>query len=391
MNRAKIVKSLWRRLWLDYSRRVEYARIYQQMIESAGGDVANDHIAFRSLRLTVDTPSGAVNLGIPYLANIIESLGYIAAGEYEFPDQSLYARHYRHPEQDRFDLPKIFISELIVEALPSEIAQLITQTVGSGQFYNQQSLQHQIKAVTNEPATSYPPRDYGVRTSQLVPSLRGGSPLPSLEKGGDKLKVPLLKGDLGGSSNLSQPVSRSVSRSVPEEGLGERANNPHPTPPTLESLIDQLQPIFTRPWQPPKQSVVETVNTVSQYGAWVLLHGYAVNHFTGYINRQQTQLYSDIESTANGLAERGIPMKAVIEGDRGSGLRQTATRAVTEKVTVQDDASGRLIQIPWTYAYYEIAERNRIEIDAGRTELFEGFLGPQARNLFEMTHKGELI
>ncbi|MDJ0703644.1 MAG: DUF1338 domain-containing protein [Leptolyngbyaceae cyanobacterium MO_188.B28] len=309
MNRAKVVKHLWRRLWRNYSRRVEYARIYQQMIEAAGGEAANDHIAFRSLRLTVDTADGAINLGIPYLANIIEALGYTAAGEYEFPDQALYARHYRHPQQDRFDLPKIFISELIVEALPSAIAQLIIQTVSSGQFYNWKSLQHQIEAVINEPDNS------------------------------------------------------------------------------SESLVDQLQPIFTRPWPPPKQSVVETVNSISQYGAWVLLHGYAVNHFTGYINRQQTPLYPDIESTAKGLAERGIPMKADIEGDRGSGLRQTATRAVTEKVTVEEDHSGRLIQIPWTYAYYEIAERNLIEADSGQPQLFEGFLGPQARNLFEMTQK----
>ena len=387
MNRAKILTQLWRILWLDYSRRVEYARIYQQMIEAAGGEVANDHIAFRSLRLTVDTPSGVVNLGIPYLANIIEALGYTAAGEYKFPDQALYARHYRHPEQDRFDLPKIFISELIVDALPSAIAQLITQTVSSGQFYNWKSVQDQIEDFANEATNPQSPGGYGEHTDHLIPSLSEGSPLTPLEKGGDKIKVPLQKGDLGGSNNLSQPVPRSVHTPSPEEKPGVRNSHPQHSPSTAESLLDQLQLIFTRPWQPPKQSVVETVNTVSQYGAWVLLHGYAVNHFTGYINRQQTPLYPDIESTAKGLAERGIPMKADIEGDRGSGLRQTATRAVMERVTVQDDKSGNLIQIPWTYAYYEIAERNPIEVDAGHAELFEGFLGPQARNLFKMTHK----
>jgi hypothetical protein len=149
--------------------------------------------------------------------------------------------------------------------------------------------------------------------------------------------------------------------------------------------VTQLQSVFTRPWQPPKQFVVKTVNNISQYGAWVLLHGYAVNHFTGYINRQNTPLYPDIETTAKALVQRGIPMKAQIEGSRGNGLRQTATQAVTEMVTVQDDTSSELKQIPWTYAYYELAERNQIEVAPGKKELFEGFLSSQAQNLFEMT------
>ena len=35
MKRAQIARQLWARLWEDYSRRVEYARIYQQMIREA--------------------------------------------------------------------------------------------------------------------------------------------------------------------------------------------------------------------------------------------------------------------------------------------------------------------------------------------------------------------
>lgn len=302
MKEIQIARQLWERLWQDYSRRVEYARIYQQMIEEAGGHIANDHIAFRSLRLVCDR----VNLGIPYVANIVEALGYEVAGEYEFPDQYLYARHYRHPQQDRFDLPKLFISELIVEALPFSIAQQIAQTVSSGNFFTL-DLKNQIAASSTETEVKY--------------------------------------------------------------------------------IVEQLQNAFVRPWEPPKRSVVEAVNTVSQYGAWVLLHGYAVNHFTGYVNRQNTSSYPDIETTARGLAERGIPMKDYIEGSRGSGLRQTATKAVSEMVMVRDDLSNESIQIPWTYAYYEIAERNKIEITPGQQALFEGFLGSQARNLFEMTKK----
>ncbi|MHC5830660.1 MAG: 2-oxoadipate dioxygenase/decarboxylase family protein, partial [Nostoc sp.] len=85
--------------------------------------------------------------------------------------------------------------------------------------------------------------------------------------------------------------------------------------------------------------------------------GYAVNHFTGYVNSQNTPEYPDIETTAAGLANLGVPMKAEIEGNIACGLRQTATQAATEMVTVLDDNSGAEIQIPWTYAYYESLER----------------------------------
>ena len=306
MNTIQIINQLWERLWQDYSKRVEYARIYQKMIEAAEGTVANDHIAFRSLRLTVDRPEGKINLGIPYVANLVKALGYELAGEYNFPDKYLYAHHYRHPQQERFDLPKLFISELIVEDLPTAIAQQIEQTVASGNFFSLSAFSQQLETVST--------------TSEI------------------------------------------------------------------ENLVTQLQTVFTRPWQPPKLSVVETVNSVSQYGAWVMLHGYAVNHFTGYVNRQHTDLYPDIETTASGLAAHGIPMKDKIEGSESNGLRQTATQAVTEMVTVEDDR-GRLTEVTWTYAYYEIAQRNAIAMGANKTKLFEGFLTSQAQNLFEMTKR----
>ncbi|MGV0107895.1 2-oxoadipate dioxygenase/decarboxylase [Nostoc sp. DSM 114160] len=297
----KIALDLWKLLWQEYSARVNHARTYQQMITTAGGTVANDHIAFRSLRLLVDTPQGKLNLGIDYLGQLAEALGYVAAGEYTFAQTHLYARHYRHPQQEEFNLPKLFISELIVDELPANIAQLIFKTVSS---------------IPNK----------------LI------SPLTLLQKDAD-----------------------------------------------FETSAKQLQQVFTRPWQPPQRSVVEKVNRVTQYGAWVLLHGYAVNHFTGYVNGQNTPEYPDIDTTANALANLGVPMKAEIEGNVAYGLRQTATQAVTEMVTVLDDNSGAKIQIPWTYAYYEIAQRYLVEVESGKQQLFDAFLGSNAQQLFEMT------
>lgn len=298
---TEIAFQLWDRLWQEYRGRVSYAQTYEQMILQAGGTVANDHIAFRSLRLNIDTSQGKQNLGIEYLAKIAEALGYTAAGEYFFSPQKLYARHYRHPAQERLDLPKLFISELIVEELEEAIASLIYQTV-SDAFV--------------------------------------GWALPT------------------NLTNLTE----------------------------INLIVDRLQSVFTRPWSPPTKSVVEAVNQATQYGAWVLLHGYAVNHFTGYVNRQQTAQYPDIETTANGLAALGVPMKAQIEGSLEVGLRQTATHAVKEMVTVIDDVTRELIQIPWTYAYYEIAERYQVE-GSGKQVLFDAFLGQNAQHLFEMTRK----
>jgi hypothetical protein len=284
MERAELSTHLWNRLWDAYQERVPYARTYRRMIEEAGGVVANDHIAFRALRLV----EGGQDFGIGYLERFVTALGYRAEGEYVFAHQHLFARHYRHPEQERFDLPKLFISELVVDDLPTEAAGAIRATVAG--------------------------------------------------------------------TTLSQPV-----------------------PDDLESLVA----VFRRPWPAPLRSTVEQVNCASQYGAWVLLHGYAVNHFTGYVNRQGTPRYPNIEATATGLAALGVPMKSEIEGAVGSGLRQTATKAVEIPVAVREQVDAPVTEISWTYAYYEIAERGPVE-----GTLFEGFLGPQAKNLFEMTRRG---
>jgi Domain of unknown function (DUF1338) len=306
MKSAKIAQQLWDLLWQNYRNRVTYARSYQQMIEDAGGSISNDHIAFRTLRLTIDQNGRSIQLGISYLVKIVEALGYQPSGEYHFPAQFLYARHYVHPEQDNYDLPKLFISELIVNDLPENVAALIKQTVQSGEFSRSADL---LTAINTQ------------------------------------------------NTNLD-----------------------------IQASLTQLAHLFSRPWQPPKQSAVEQVNSISQYGAWVMTHGYAVNHFTGYVNRQHTTKYQTIAQTIAGLTSLGVPMKSAIEGSIESGLCQTATQAVIEQVWMQND-NAELIQTPWPYAYYEIAERHQVKDSAGGSMLFAGFLSAQAQQLFEMTRR----
>ena len=354
---AQLARSLWHSLWERYRQRVPYARTYEAMIEAAGGQIANDHIAFRSLRLSVDGDDGPINLGIPYLAPVVEGLGYEVADTYTFGDRHLYAQSYRHPLQAEFALPKLFISELMVDELPLAIANQIRTTVQSGTFYPQSHWWPSKLAPTPPQPSPY--------QGEGVPAV---SPLSFREACSENV------GGLRGVSARSQWPQTQAFLNTTQESY---SNHPQPK-------VHDLATVFTRPWSPPKRSIVEAVNEVSQYGAWVLLHGYAVNHFTGYINGQHTARYADIESTVEGLKRLGVPMKATLEGSKASGLQQIATHAVMEPVPVVDD-QGYPSQMDWSYAYYELAERHPIVTASGKTALFEGFISVQAQHLFEMT------
>lgn len=155
------------------------------------------------------------------------------------------------------------------------------------------------------------------------------------------------------------------------------------TPEPLERLSAHF---LERPWPAPERSDVETLNSESQYAAWVLVHGYAVNHFTALINAHDVESLDSIEKTIAALRDDGVPMKSDIEGAPGSKLRQSATEAVVVDVEVSEQ--GTATTMPWTYAYFELAQRGTVPDPAtGQAVPFEGFLGPQATHLFEMTRK----
>lgn len=143
--------------------------------------------------------------------------------------------------------------------------------------------------------------------------------------------------------------------------------------------LDDPKKIFIRPWEAPEKEIVKLLNDHSQYGAWTLLHGNSVNHFTAYVNKQNVPEWPDIDATVQGLIGIGIPMKDNVEGNPGSILRQSATKPVVEETPTKEGT------IEWPYAYYEIAERGYTD----KGELFTGFLGPQATHLFEMTKQEE--
>ena len=51
-----------------------------------------------------------------------------------------------------------------------------------------------------------------------------------------------------------------------------------------ELMPQVLREFHELPWLLPAREDVETLNKTSQYAAWVLVHGYNVNHFTSLIN-----------------------------------------------------------------------------------------------------------
>lgn len=158
-----------------------------------------------------------------------------------------------------------------------------------------------------------------------------------------------------------------------------------------DALLDQVVKMFDTPnsTQPPiEEKDLLRVAEVSQYAAWVLLHGSSVNHFTSLINSHGVAALDSIDKTVAALREQGVPMKEEVEGDPGSCLRQSATAAVD--VTVPVLRNGEVVEREWTYAYFELAERGDIQGADGQPTRFEGFLGPQATHLFEMTRRNPM-
>ena len=149
----------------------------------------------------------------------------------------------------------------------------------------------------------------------------------------------------------------------------------------LETLVRYFEEL---PWDMPEKEAVLTLDKESQFAAWVLVNGYDVNHFTASVDSHGVASLDDIEKVQAAMIAAKIPMKKEIEGERGTKLRQTSTEAAVAPVKVKDGA--KIVEIPWTYAYFEIIQRPMLKNPvSGKMERFQGFLGAQATNLFDMT------
>jgi hypothetical protein len=187
------------------------------------------------------------------------------------------------------------------------------------------------------------------------------------------------------SKHIIHGALKTHRTNLPESFLADLHHLETKSESSRESLLDEAVEFFLElPWHLPEKSDLIELNLDSQYAAWVLIHGYNVNHFTSLINSHKVPALDDIEKTSKALLDSGVPMKKEIEGARGSKLRQTATEAVVIDVAVLEN--GKLTTMPWTYAYFELAQRDTfMDLGTGKLLRYEGFLGPQATNLFDMT------
>jgi hypothetical protein len=103
------VQALLKRLWGDYEAQNPQVPRIHALLEARGERIVNDHIALR----TFDDP----RVDLEVLARPFVRGGYVAKGEYEFREKKLHAKHYEHADES---LPKVFISELDLQAVSEE-------------------------------------------------------------------------------------------------------------------------------------------------------------------------------------------------------------------------------------------------------------------------------
>ncbi|WP_342630914.1 DUF1338 domain-containing protein [Marinobacter alkaliphilus] len=113
------LNTLFSRLWQSYRRVTPSAeRIHQLLGERESHPIVNDHIALRTFNLAP--------VRLNKLAGHFLKLGYQPGGEYHFEAKKLYARHYEHPDPD---VPKVFISELLVDQCSVQLQAIVSDLV----------------------------------------------------------------------------------------------------------------------------------------------------------------------------------------------------------------------------------------------------------------------
>lgn len=101
------------RLWADYLSFAPSAQSIHALL-GQGHPIVNDHIALR----TFNTPE----LGLEALEPLFTQMGFSVGDHYRFQAKKLRARYYRHPDPE---VPKIFISELLLEDCSARLRELV--------------------------------------------------------------------------------------------------------------------------------------------------------------------------------------------------------------------------------------------------------------------------
>ncbi len=114
----KTLPALLDKMWKDYVEINPLAQKVYDLLAKDDEQILNDHIALRTFnhpRLSIDV------LAKPFLES-----GYKYIGDYHFTEKKLYAKHFEHADEK---MPKIFISELLLEQFSPELNKIINRLV----------------------------------------------------------------------------------------------------------------------------------------------------------------------------------------------------------------------------------------------------------------------
>lgn len=101
-------------LWQDYVASTPQAERIHHLLAERGELLRNDHVALRTF--------GADGIGIEALARPFVLHGWRPRDTYRFEDKHLRARYWQHADPE---LPKVFISELLLDEMPPPVREVI--------------------------------------------------------------------------------------------------------------------------------------------------------------------------------------------------------------------------------------------------------------------------
>jgi hypothetical protein len=154
------IDELFDHLWQQYLAITPSAKKVHELIGGLEGITAkskqqlvNDHIALRTFNID--------KINLDKLAAHFITLGYVENGQYDFVQKKLRAKHFEHADSTQ---PKVFISELLVEEMPSAVQDIIHKMVDkiapnaaqqsdflySAKHWNISTQEHQILAQHSE-------------------------------------------------------------------------------------------------------------------------------------------------------------------------------------------------------------------------------------------------
>ena len=113
------VKNLFNNIWQNYLEVTPSADKVHQLL-GTGSDLINDHVAYRTFNIA--------KVNIEKISAHLLNLGYKECGEYHFEAKKLYAKHFEHTDTS---LPKVFISELLVEEFSPRVQEIIEKMVAN--------------------------------------------------------------------------------------------------------------------------------------------------------------------------------------------------------------------------------------------------------------------